>query len=106
MKAKFAGLALIMGLAMASQAQAHTFVPDDDYAAGFAQRVLAASHQMAWAAFDRQFLRLAHFNPGGGEDACHHGGVGPIPEPETYAMMLAGLGLMGAIARRRKNGGR
>lgn len=26
----------------------------------------------------------------------------PIPEPETYAMMLAGLGLIGAIARRRK----
>jgi hypothetical protein len=25
-----------------------------------------------------------------------------VPEPETYAMMLAGLGLMGAITRRRK----
>lgn len=25
----------------------------------------------------------------------------PIPEPETYAMMLAGLGLMGFVARRR-----
>ncbi len=25
----------------------------------------------------------------------------PVPEPETYAMFLAGLGLMGAIARRR-----
>lgn len=25
----------------------------------------------------------------------------PIPEPETYAMLLAGLGLIGAIARRR-----
>lgn len=27
----------------------------------------------------------------------------PVPEPETYAMLLAGLGLMGAVARRRKN---
>lgn len=27
--------------------------------------------------------------------------VGPIPEPETYGMMLAGLALVGAIARRR-----
>jgi hypothetical protein len=28
--------------------------------------------------------------------------VTPVPEPETYAMMLAGLCLMGAIARRRQ----
>jgi hypothetical protein len=26
----------------------------------------------------------------------------PVPEPETYAMMLAGLGLLGFAARRRK----
>jgi hypothetical protein len=29
-------------------------------------------------------------------------GVAPIPEPETYALMLAGLGLLGVAARRRK----
>lgn len=28
--------------------------------------------------------------------------VSPVPEPETYAMLLAGLGVMGAVARRRK----
>jgi hypothetical protein len=28
--------------------------------------------------------------------------VSAVPEPETYAMMLAGLGLIGTIARRRK----
>ncbi len=28
--------------------------------------------------------------------------VTAVPEPETYAMLLAGLGLMGAVARRRK----
>ncbi len=28
--------------------------------------------------------------------------IAPIPEPETYAMMLAGLGLLGFMARRRK----
>jgi hypothetical protein len=35
------------------------------------------------------------------------GGAGPVltavPEPETYAMMLAGLGLVGFLARRRMN---
>lgn len=30
-------------------------------------------------------------------------GVAAVPEPETYAMMLAGLGLMGFVARRRRN---
>jgi hypothetical protein len=28
--------------------------------------------------------------------------ISPVPEPETYAMLLAGLGLMGGMARRRK----
>jgi hypothetical protein len=27
--------------------------------------------------------------------------ISPVPEPETYAMLLAGLGLMGAVVRRR-----
>jgi hydrogenase/urease accessory protein HupE len=30
------------------------------------------------------------------------GVVGVIPEPETYALMLAGLGAVGFFARRRK----
>ena len=29
--------------------------------------------------------------------------VPPVPEPETYAMMLAGLGMMGWMARRKKS---
>ena len=28
--------------------------------------------------------------------------VSPVPEPESYAMLVAGLGLLGAVARRRK----
>lgn len=33
------------------------------------------------------------------------GGVNPVPEPETYALMLAGLGMLGAFARRRGRAG-
>ena len=32
------------------------------------------------------------------------GATPAIPEPETYAMMLAGLGLLGFVARRRRQG--
>ena len=30
--------------------------------------------------------------------------VSPVPEPETYGMLLAGLGMIGFVARRRKLG--
>ncbi len=39
---------------------------------------------------------------GGFYNAAVNFNSAPIPEPETYAMMLAGLGLMGLVARRRK----
>ncbi len=39
-----------------------------------------------------------------GDNAQGYGTVAAVPEPETYAMLLAGLGLMGAIARRRNKG--
>lgn len=40
---------------------------------------------------------------GGRPNASYGGNVvaAPVPEPESFAMLLAGLGLMGAIARRR-----
>jgi hypothetical protein len=38
---------------------------------------------------------------GGSIDNVSFTNITPVPEPETYAMLLAGLGLMGTIARRR-----
>jgi hypothetical protein len=34
--------------------------------------------------------------------AVRDGDVAAVPEPETYALMLAGLGLVGFMARRKK----
>ena len=41
-----------------------------------------------------------------GSNASYAGtlNVSPVPEPETYGMLLGGLAVMGAIARRRKQG--
>jgi hypothetical protein len=41
----------------------------------------------------------------GGNGGIYSGAIAaaPVPEPETYAMLLAGLGLMGAVVRRRSN---
>lgn len=38
----------------------------------------------------------------GSMGGAYSGGISATPEPETYAMLLAGLGVMGAIARRRR----
>lgn len=49
----------------------------------------------------------AQFKAAGSNDfvsfSNQDGLVSAVPEPESYAMMLAGLGLMATIARRRKN---
>ena len=40
---------------------------------------------------------------GSATDASYTVTLAPVPEPETYALMLAGLGLLGVAARRRKS---
>lgn len=52
-------------------------------------------------------FKLSPFDPGAGNTATftvtQMPSISPVPEPETYAMMLAGLLLMGSIAKRRNN---
>jgi PEP-CTERM motif len=44
-----------------------------------------------------------HYALGFGTTVSAYTEVAAVPEPEAYAMMLAGLGLVGAMVRRRKN---
>lgn len=45
---------------------------------------------------------FADASPFGAGGAYMNVGVSPVPEPSTYALMLAGLGLVGYATRRRK----
>jgi hypothetical protein len=56
---------------------------------------------------DSQFVRVTLRHSYNGpwtfaDEVDFYASAAPIPEPETYAMMLAGLGLLGLVARRRK----
>ncbi len=49
-------------------------------------------------------LHVQGFSSGGSESYVNRSTtvVAPVPEPEAYALMLAGLGVVGAVARRKR----
>jgi len=59
-----------------------------------------------WNGAGRTFVGFEDLYGGGDQDYNDHmfsfTNVAAIPEPETYAMLLAGLGLLGFASRRRK----
>jgi hypothetical protein len=59
----------------------------------------AFSALLAGIGSGRAYLNLHSTSFGGGEI---RGFLQPVPEPETYALMLAGLGLVGATAWRKR----
>ena len=54
-------------------------------------------------AADALLVSGANAGATGAVGAISPGVVAAVPEPESYAMLLTGLGVMGAIVRRRKN---
>jgi hypothetical protein len=51
--------------------------------------------QLSWIGVNGAFLAAA------GSEIGSPGLIAAVPEPETYAMMLLGLGLVGAATRKR-----
>jgi|SoiMethySBSTD1v2_1073268.scaffolds.fasta_scaffold345927_2 hypothetical protein len=49
------------------------------------------------------YIQITGVTGSDGSIGVYSGAIAAIPEPETYAMVLAGLGLMGAVVRRRSN---
>lgn len=77
---------------------------------GLALTFVTAANASGWSTFDGstwvtntigdvRVLNLAHASGSLSQDQLY---ITPVPEPETYVMLLAGLGLMGFVARRRK----
>ena len=73
-----------------------------DSAPSSGPRNLNFTGELAHSGVATATFSLSPFDPGAGNTATFTlTQVPTIPEPETYAMLLAGLGLMGAMARRR-----
>lgn len=68
----------------------------------YADTLAALSTQNADGSYDLRIGLHVQSYPGGYSESFINNPV-PVPEAETYAMMLAGLGLVGWVARRRKH---
>jgi PEP-CTERM motif len=74
-------------------------IPDANFASG------TAEDRFFGVQFAGGIRSISIKNSGGGIELDHiqYGQMAPVPEPETYAMLLAGLGLMATVARRRSS---
>ena len=92
------------GILNFDRAQTGKFVIGIKQANGFALYLLDASHVIG--GLNQIAIDSNGVQRNGGRVISHAGFFGsptsPVPEPETYAMLLGGLGLLAAVARRKK----
>ncbi len=87
-----------------------SFVPNPTFAAFFASPAGTSFYNLAVSSFTNTpsevsavaggFANGFRISQGGG--SVNFGVTAPVPEPETYALMLAGMGVVGWAARRRR----
>ncbi|MBU0620274.1 MAG: FxDxF family PEP-CTERM protein [Gammaproteobacteria bacterium] len=56
----------------------------------------------AFSSLDNMYIHVQGIGANG-NDSAKYTPLSPVPEPQTYAMLLVGLGLLGLSTRRKKN---
>ena len=92
----FNGSTSVLSLTGAQIASAAGVPPDGNQSVGYYFNIFANGT-------NEYFDRVVFISGAAAFETDNHAVLAaPVPEPETYAMMLAGLGVMGLVARRRK----
>jgi len=88
----YAGAAHLATITGAQMAAAATVSPDGNQGVGFYMNIFSST----------AITKVTFSSTQDAFESDNHSYIAAVPEPETYAMLLAGLGLVAAAARRRK----